>query len=31
VYHVLVDTYGWRHEDWVDWTVVTLLHQLFGR
>jgi AcrR family transcriptional regulator len=31
VYHVLVDTYGWRHDDWVDWTVVTLLHQLFGR
>ena len=31
VYHVLVGTYGWTHEDWVDWTVVTLLHQLFGQ
>jgi AcrR family transcriptional regulator len=31
VYHVLVDTYGWRHEDWIDWTVATLLSQVFGR
>jgi hypothetical protein len=31
VYHVLVDTYRWRHEDWVDWTLSTLLHQMFGR
>ena len=31
VYHVLVDTYRWPHEDWVDWTVGTLLHQVFGR
>jgi AcrR family transcriptional regulator len=31
VYHVLVDTYGWPHEDWVAWTVATLLDQLFGR
>lgn len=31
VYHVLVDTYGWAHEEWVDWTVATLLDQAFGR
>ena len=31
VYHVLVDTYRWPHEEWVDWTVATLLDQLFGR
>ena len=31
VYHVLVDTYRWPHQDWVDWTVGTLLHQVFGR
>jgi AcrR family transcriptional regulator len=31
VYHVLVDTYRWPHEDWVDWTVGTLLDQVFGR
>ena len=31
VYHVLVDTYRWPHEDWIDWTVDTLLHQVFGR
>jgi AcrR family transcriptional regulator len=30
-YHVLVDTYRWPHEDWVDWTVGTLLYQVFGR
>lgn len=30
VYHVLVDVYGWPHDDWVDWTVTTLLDQLFG-
>jgi AcrR family transcriptional regulator len=30
VYHVLVDTYRWPHEDWIDWTVGTLLHQVFG-
>jgi hypothetical protein len=31
VYHVLVDTYRWPHEDWIDWTVGVLLSQLFGR
>ena len=31
VYHVLVDSYGWTHEEWVDWTVETLGEQLFGR
>jgi AcrR family transcriptional regulator len=31
VYHVLVDTYRWPHEDWIDWTVSTLLDQVFGR
>jgi hypothetical protein len=31
VYHVLVDTYRWPHEDWIDWTVGTLLQQVFGR
>ena len=31
VYHVLVDTYRWPHEDWIDWTVGTMLHQVFGR
>ncbi len=27
----LVDTYRWPHKDWIDWTVGTLLHQVFGR
>ena len=31
VNHALVDTYRWPHEDWIDWTVGTLLHQMFGR
>ena len=31
VYHVLVDTYHWPHADWIDWTVGTLLHQVFER
>jgi len=31
VYHVLVDTYRWPHQDWIDWTVGTLLDQVFGR
>jgi AcrR family transcriptional regulator len=31
VYHALVDTYRWPHEDWVDWTVSTLLYQVFGQ
>jgi AcrR family transcriptional regulator len=30
IYHVLVDTYGWSHDEWVDWTVNTSLHQVFG-
>ncbi len=29
-YHVLVDTYGWPHDDWVDWCVATLLDHVFG-
>ena len=29
-YHVLVGTYGWPHDDWVDWCVATLLDQVFG-
>ena len=31
VYHALIDTYRWPREDWIDWTVGTLLHQVFGR
>lgn len=31
VYHVLVDTYRWPPEEWIDWTVGTLLQQVFGR
>jgi len=31
VYHVLVQTYGWSHESWVDWTVATLHDQVFGQ
>jgi AcrR family transcriptional regulator len=30
VYHFLVGTYGWPHDDWVDWTVAALLHEVFG-
>lgn len=30
VYHILVGTYRWSHEDWVDWTVAALLHEVFG-
>ena len=30
VYHVLVDTKGWSHEEWADWAVSTLSEQLFG-
>lgn len=29
-YHFLVGTYGWPHDDWVDWCVTTLLDQVFG-
>jgi TetR/AcrR family transcriptional regulator of autoinduction and epiphytic fitness len=31
VYRVLVDARGWSHDEWVDWTVATLVEQLFGR
>ncbi len=31
VYHLLVGTYRWSHEDWVDWTVAALLHEVFGQ
>ncbi len=30
VYHVLVKDRGWSYDEWLDWTVVTLAHQLFG-
>ena len=30
-YHVLVESRGWSHEEWVDWTVSTVAEQLFGR
>jgi AcrR family transcriptional regulator len=29
VYHFLVETCGWSHETWADWTVETLAGQLF--
>ena len=29
--HFLGGTYRWSHEDWVDWTVAALLHEVFGR
>ncbi|HET7471781.1 MAG TPA: helix-turn-helix domain-containing protein [Candidatus Limnocylindrales bacterium] len=31
VYHFLVDLYGWTHDEWLDWTVATLVWQIFGR
>ena len=31
VYHFLVGTYRWPHEDWVDWTVAAVLHEVFGQ
>jgi AcrR family transcriptional regulator len=31
VYHVLVGSQGWSHEEWVDWTVATVAEQVFGR
>jgi AcrR family transcriptional regulator len=31
VYHELVDTDQWSHQEWIDWTVTTLLQQVFGR
>lgn len=30
VYHFLVGSYGWPHDEWVDWCVATLLDQVFG-
>ena len=29
-YRMLVSTYGWSHAEWIDWTVETLLSQLFA-
>ena len=31
VYHVLVNGRRWSHEEWVDWTVSTVVEQLFGQ
>ena len=30
VYSALVETAGWTHQAWVDWTVAALAHHLFG-
>jgi len=30
-YHVMVETRGWSHDEWLGWTVVALADQLFGR
>jgi AcrR family transcriptional regulator len=30
VYHFLVGSYGWPHDDWVDWCVTAVLDQVFG-
>lgn len=30
VYHFLAGSYGWPHDDWVDWCVTTVLDQVFG-
>jgi AcrR family transcriptional regulator len=30
VYHALVDTDGWTHDEWVDWTVATTAEQVFA-
>ena len=29
VYRVLVLDFGWKHQDWIDWTVATVGEQLF--
>lgn len=29
VYRVLVFDFGWKHQDWIDWTVATVGEQLF--
>jgi AcrR family transcriptional regulator len=31
VYRVVTVEFGWRHDEWVDWTVRTLAEQLFGQ
>lgn len=31
VYHVMVEKRGWSHDEWGDWTVAALAHQVFGR
>lgn len=31
VYQFLVGTYRWSHEEWVDWTVAAVLHEVFGQ
>lgn len=31
VYQVLVGGHGWSHEEWADWTVSTVVEQIFGR
>jgi AcrR family transcriptional regulator len=30
VYRPLVSDFGWTHDEWVDWTVMTLKEQLFS-
>ena len=30
-YHALVDERGWSHEEWVDWTIMAVADQVFGR
>jgi len=30
MYRVLVHDFGWSHEDWIDWTVVTVAEQVFA-
>jgi AcrR family transcriptional regulator len=29
VYRILVQDFGWSHDDWIDWTVATVAEQLF--
>jgi AcrR family transcriptional regulator len=31
VYHVMVEMRGWSHDEFLNWTVVALADQLFGR
>ena len=31
VYRVVTVEFGWRHAEWVEWTVRTIAEQLFGR